>query len=212
MGIRTICPNGHQLNLKAFLAGKIGICPRCGVKFRIPSDTDATADDSGVVAATAPTPPSTPIRSVADGQLSAEPVATANRSPDAPVHSNVWYVCLPDRQTYGPIPRATVELWMAEGRLTQDSLVWCDAWTEWRSIATLAAVPSTSHPSRHNTPPASDLPPANSVPLSPTDSWPVAEQIRRRRQQRALSATVTIATILTVVCLALIAVLIWVLQ
>jgi hypothetical protein len=36
MGIRTHCPNGHKLNIKAFQAGQRGICPICGARFDIP--------------------------------------------------------------------------------------------------------------------------------------------------------------------------------
>jgi hypothetical protein len=39
MGIRFYCPNGHKLNVKTFLAGKRGICPRCGAKFEIPQES-----------------------------------------------------------------------------------------------------------------------------------------------------------------------------
>ncbi len=37
MGIRFLCPNGHKLNVKTFLAGKRGVCPQCGAKFDIPA-------------------------------------------------------------------------------------------------------------------------------------------------------------------------------
>jgi hypothetical protein len=37
MGIRFTCPNGHKLHVKAFLAGKRGVCPHCGEKFVIPA-------------------------------------------------------------------------------------------------------------------------------------------------------------------------------
>lgn len=36
MGIRFFCPQGHKLNVKSFLAGKIGFCPYCNVKVEIP--------------------------------------------------------------------------------------------------------------------------------------------------------------------------------
>ena len=36
MGIRCCCPNGHKLNVKAEQAGKIGVCPLCGLRFQIP--------------------------------------------------------------------------------------------------------------------------------------------------------------------------------
>jgi hypothetical protein len=38
MGIKFYCPNGHKLNVKAFLAGKKAICPKCGVKVIVPDD------------------------------------------------------------------------------------------------------------------------------------------------------------------------------
>jgi len=40
MGIRFHCPNGHKLNVKAFLAGKKGFCPHCGVKVDIPTESE----------------------------------------------------------------------------------------------------------------------------------------------------------------------------
>src|SRR4051794_32754128 len=43
MGIRFLCPSGHKLNVKSFLAGKRGICPHCGAKFEIPYESVATA-------------------------------------------------------------------------------------------------------------------------------------------------------------------------
>lgn len=48
MGIRFYCPNGHKLNVKAFQAGRRGICPYCGVSMLIP--TESTRPD------TAPSP------------------------------------------------------------------------------------------------------------------------------------------------------------
>ena len=43
MGIRFLCPNGHKLNVKTFLAGKRGICPHWGATFEIPFDSVASA-------------------------------------------------------------------------------------------------------------------------------------------------------------------------
>ncbi len=39
MGIRFYCPNGHKLNVKSFQAGRRGICPYCGAKIIIPSQS-----------------------------------------------------------------------------------------------------------------------------------------------------------------------------
>ena len=58
MGIKFYCPNGHKLNVKAFLAGKRGICPHCGCKMDIPLESqrgrDAKKNTPTVAAETAP--------------------------------------------------------------------------------------------------------------------------------------------------------------
>lgn len=36
MGIVSFCPQGHRVKVKDALAGKKGICPTCGARFRIP--------------------------------------------------------------------------------------------------------------------------------------------------------------------------------
>ncbi|MEE8450862.1 MAG: DUF4339 domain-containing protein [Thermoguttaceae bacterium] len=44
MGIRFYCPNGHKLNVKEFQSGKKGICPFCGSRIEIP--TESTRESS----------------------------------------------------------------------------------------------------------------------------------------------------------------------
>ena len=39
MGIRFYCPNGHKLNVKEFQGGRKGICPYCGAKIQIPTES-----------------------------------------------------------------------------------------------------------------------------------------------------------------------------
>ena len=36
MSIRVVCRNGHILNVKDSLAGKIGLCPTCKARVRVP--------------------------------------------------------------------------------------------------------------------------------------------------------------------------------
>ncbi|MDO5553409.1 MAG: DUF4339 domain-containing protein [Planctomycetia bacterium] len=45
MGIRFFCPKGHKLNVKAELAGKIGICPKCGERMLIPFESTRAAGE-----------------------------------------------------------------------------------------------------------------------------------------------------------------------
>lgn len=56
MGIRFTCPNGHSIHVKAYLAGKRGVCPKCGARVEIPNQ-------SSVPSATSP--PATPKNSTA---------------------------------------------------------------------------------------------------------------------------------------------------
>src|SRR6476620_884151 len=51
MGIRFLCPNGHRLNVKTFLAGKRGVCPQCGASFVIPPADESTERDDAPPAA-----------------------------------------------------------------------------------------------------------------------------------------------------------------
>jgi len=39
MGIVAYCPNRHRIKVKDELAGRKGICPECGVRFRIPRES-----------------------------------------------------------------------------------------------------------------------------------------------------------------------------
>lgn len=47
MGIRFSCPNGHNLNVKTFLAGKRGVCPQCGARFVIPGPSELRTSEVG---------------------------------------------------------------------------------------------------------------------------------------------------------------------
>jgi hypothetical protein len=45
MGIRFLCPSGHKLNVKSFLAGKRAICPQCGAKVVVPDSSEPQGKD-----------------------------------------------------------------------------------------------------------------------------------------------------------------------
>ena len=59
MGIVAYCPHGHRLKVKDDLAGRKGICPECGTRFRIPleSQPEPTVSAAGPEAAAAVSPP-----------------------------------------------------------------------------------------------------------------------------------------------------------
>ena len=53
MGIVAFCPQGHRVKVKDELAGRKGICPDCGARFRIPAATEARAAPSSALPAAA---------------------------------------------------------------------------------------------------------------------------------------------------------------
>jgi hypothetical protein len=116
MGIRFHCPNGHRLNVKTFQAGKRGVCPHCGAKFIIPNESalPSSRDDE------------------TEQQLEMASAAATDaadalaESPDAS-----WYVAPPEGGRMGPAKADLMRVWLAEGRVTADSLVWREGWDDW---------------------------------------------------------------------------------
>jgi hypothetical protein len=174
MGIRFYCPNGHKLNVKEFQAGRKGICPFCGAKIQIPTEStrpgshDAAQPGGGPDTAA---PGSTPSGEKADDDSdpSAEslavpsdagagagpvPIVSAPQGPEAtflpgtpPVAGSgpraaaadplteagdvVWYVRPPSGGQFGPANGDIMRGWLAEGRVSADSLVWREGWRDW---------------------------------------------------------------------------------
>ncbi|MFM7138510.1 MAG: hypothetical protein ACKO1M_15820 [Planctomycetota bacterium] len=50
MGIVAFCPQGHRVKVKVELAGRKGICPECGARFRIPLESASAPHGSPEVA------------------------------------------------------------------------------------------------------------------------------------------------------------------
>ena len=154
MGIRVRCPNGHELNVKSLLAGKRGVCPHCGARFQIPghSHQDSQQWESGSRPAAAeprgdsldrdsPVPPAAEDARRADS-VSRTPEADRSAAehwvdPIAESPQSLWHVRPPSGEQYGPADAATIERWLAEGRVPADALVWRQGWPEWRTAASV---------------------------------------------------------------------------
>jgi hypothetical protein len=85
MGIVAYCPQGHRMKVKDELAGRKGICPECGTRFRIPLESRpevavlaAEAVPAVAVAQPAPGPTGHPVASVVS--LDADLAATLPRA------------------------------------------------------------------------------------------------------------------------------------
>src|SRR5262249_38518914 len=57
----------------------------------------------------------------------AAPIDPLNEAPEA-----CWYVRPPTGGQYGPAKPNTMRQWIAEGRVTGDSLVWRERWPDWK--------------------------------------------------------------------------------
>jgi len=57
MGIVAYCPNQHRVKVKDDLAGRKGVCPTCGARFRIPLESQP--EPALPVPAQAPAPAAT---------------------------------------------------------------------------------------------------------------------------------------------------------
>lgn len=171
MGIKFRCQAcDKKLHVKSFLAGKRGVCPKCGAKVQIPLVSEDEAGSVGAAAAgqgvTAPAsrrsaPPATDAPGGAmagagpgrDPTQPAGPVPDAGGSPAGPdpiaeAPGAVWYVRPPTGGQFGPADATIMRRWLEEGRVGSDALVWREGWAEWSlartvfpSLDELTAVP-----------------------------------------------------------------------
>jgi DNA-directed RNA polymerase subunit RPC12/RpoP len=181
MGVRFACHAcGKQLNIKQELAGKRGRCPACGLRFRIPQqdqefslplETSEGESDEPLRAFGEPdnlllgnvNPVQKPIAQGTDSSTPSTGNPSTNRSSAGPVDSTAfdpfldqaarWYVRPPGGGRYGPADGDTIRLWIREGRVTANTLLWRDGWAEWRELGEFlpdafgssAPLPAISH-------------------------------------------------------------------
>lgn len=63
--------------------------------------------------------------------VQARPVQ-AQSDPIADAPNAVWYVRPPSGGQFGPASGEIMRKWLGEGRVTADSLVWCEGWPDWK--------------------------------------------------------------------------------
>lgn len=159
MGIKFTCPAcGRPLNVKLELAGKRGRCPKCQAKIAIPAESAATNSSSegsqsggsavsspavAEAASSLPVGSSTPAVPAA-GFVAVEDqptISLVSQPAGAPKGANdpisearqmQWYAMPPGAANqYGPAKGDEFRLWMQEGRITADTLVWRQDWPDW---------------------------------------------------------------------------------
>ena len=158
MGIRFFCPQGHKLNVKSFLAGKMGICPHCDARVKIPltstrpsskainRDVEGHAEalplaspledlDQVLAVAEAGIPgnPREALPRTLPESVSADPPPRGSADPLKESPEAQWYVCPePGGQNYGPATAEVMRQWVQEGRVQGEHLVWREGWENWQ--------------------------------------------------------------------------------
>ena len=240
MGIKFHCPQGHKLNVKAFLAGKKGVCPKCGTRVRIPTasepglgDADDDEEAGGSAAAlpgngsakaaggaaiataapampaavmpAAPVPaPTLPMPAPRAPAMPAQPAplpTTSVGDPIAEAPGAIWYVRPPSGGQFGPARGDVMRKWIAEGRVSSDSLVWREGWSDWQNAGKLFPNLQAA-----NTPALAIAPAASGVTRAASS---VSRYQSKKGSSGGLSAGLLI--FLAIVCVALVAVLAYVL-
>lgn len=157
MGVRFACHAcGKQLNIKQELAGKRGRCPACGLRFRIPQQDqefslplEASEGESDEPLRESSEPDNL-LLGVANPvqQATEQAMKSSLPSPSSPTAGSLeptpfdpfldqaarWYVRPPGGGRYGPADGPTIRLWIREGRVTANTLLWRDGWAEWREL------------------------------------------------------------------------------
>lgn len=212
MGIKFLCPHGHKLNVKSFLAGKKGVCPECGDRFIIPLEstpkqrvvslgptagnspgTDAgthagavpghSAAASAASVATWPTPSGqgpaphpTPFPTATPPAAHLAPAmpAAVRADPLEDAPQATWYVRPPTGGQFGPAKGDLLKRWIAEGRVSADSLVWREGWAEWQTAGGLLSGVSTASSGMLAQAPAAPLAPYPSGAAAPVGVLPTA--------------------------------------
>lgn len=163
MGIVAFCPSGHRIKVKDHLAGKKGICPHCGTRFRIPAAGAVAAAPAPDLAATGTLPMGRLVsrnrdeavglpRVLAcaaaaapdaepDVDVEAEADAGLDRLPPVSLHPVLgerpdlaWCLAVPGGQPSQPLSPESVQQWLDSGGATGEELVWRSDWTEWVPI------------------------------------------------------------------------------
>lgn len=161
MGIKFHCPNGHKMNVKSFLAGKKGVCPKCGVGVEVPMESEGEAkpalaaiDAEQAAVATEADADEAEVPSIAVGvaaEIESAMAAGVNGKSGKksaaklpPVIAQnplaIWYTCTQSGDRFGPVSGEQLNEWLTEGRVTSTSLVWREGWPQWQKA--VAVFPS----------------------------------------------------------------------
>ena len=148
------------MNVKEHLAGRRGLCVKCQTRIDIPA-----LERPGAATAVLESSSADGTIVSSDTVITRQPVPGAI-DPIAEAPHLQWYVGVPGaNQPFGPADSEMLRGWMAEGRVTEDALVWREDWPAGRRAADVCSVPARSEPVRASIAPASaSMPTAVAAP------------------------------------------------
>ncbi len=174
MPIAIQCTDCKQrLRVPDKLAGKRVKCPKCQAILRIPKlDEQQDADDVEQRVQQQPAEPPPPT----EPKASAEPEKPEQQTGVEETRPDRWYFKTEDGEDYGPVPKAELDQWMDEGRVTADCHVLQDGAEQWQWASDVypqleAEEEETVAPAR---PPPLKTPPTPAVTPAAADSSTVA--------------------------------------
>jgi len=139
------------------------------------------------------------------------PAAPAAGDPIAEAPAAVWYVRPPSGGQYGPARGDVFRKWISDGRVSSDSLVWREGWTDWRSAGQL--FPTLGAPAAALVTPAAGpliagpaIPGPAAVPSTPRTT---SRSAARKKSGNGMAISALVGLVL--VCVVLVAVLVVVL-
>ncbi len=202
MGIRFLCPNGHKLNVKAFLAGERGICPQCDAKFLVPRESGCQAEAIAELAAAESDAVSGDASGEALHRDYEEPPPAPSLPPAAatetPATDEVWHVRMASGEQFGPANTEVMRGWIAEGRVPADCWVWRTGWAEWKPGGQAITFLNGPAPPAHLKPPTSEptsapveIPTAPAADDLPTPTIATANYLNTKRTRQARARKVT---------------------
>ncbi len=164
----------------------------------VPTGIPLPASPATMPAAVA-APGAAPATAVPDAIVPQGQPAAGDAIAEAP--TAIWYVRPPSGGQYGPARGDVMRKWIAEGRVSGDSLVWREGWVDWRNAAQL--FPSLAGGG------AAAVPAAGPVLAAPQTARTASRYAARKKGGSGVAIAALIGLVL--VCLVLVGVLVVVL-
>ena len=133
MGIRFRCKRCEtRLNIKATHAGKVGLCPKCKSKIKIPLESESDAPDLFQSVSTADSVDSFMLDKPFNPSM-----LPGHADPIEQKPLKIWYVRDPKLGEKGPLKGRELRGMIDDGVLEPDGRVWREDWEDWLHAGTV---------------------------------------------------------------------------